>query len=166
MPFLQACSRSTCCIHTGISEEDTGLLQGLRSVGMQRKLPFGGYFAVFFADALLVSMMWAVREFQSTKTMILLILPLGGSSYRVSEYIPPVVMHASSIHESFISSKTTVRTFLLVVILIIFSRRLCSSMACTTWTWAWLCFLVAAVAEKKEELPGTCIMYFSTCNKR
>lgn len=35
--------------------------------------------------------------------MILLILPLGGSSYRVSEYIPLVVMHASSIHESFIS---------------------------------------------------------------
>lgn len=33
--------------------------------------------------------------------MILLILPLGGSSYRVSEYIPLVVMHASSIHESF-----------------------------------------------------------------
>lgn len=29
--------------------------------------------------------------------MILLILPLGGSSYRVSEYIPLVVMHASSI---------------------------------------------------------------------
>lgn len=29
--------------------------------------------------------------------MILLILPLGGSSYRVSEYIPLVVMHASRI---------------------------------------------------------------------
>lgn len=30
-------------------------------------------------------------------------------------------------------------------------------------TWAWLCFLVAAVAEKKEELL---YLYFSTCNKR
>lgn len=30
-------------------------------------------------------------------------LALGGISYRVSEYIPLVVMHASSIHESFIS---------------------------------------------------------------
>lgn len=33
-------------------EEVTGLLQGLRSVGMQRKLPFGGYFAVFFSQML------------------------------------------------------------------------------------------------------------------
>lgn len=57
-------------------EEDTGLLQGLRSVGMQRKLPVGGYFAVFFFRRCFVGleMMWAVREFQSMKAMILLIL--------------------------------------------------------------------------------------------
>lgn len=41
-------------------EEDTGL----RSVGMQRKLPVGGYFAVFRRYFVGLEMMWAVREFQ------------------------------------------------------------------------------------------------------
>lgn len=119
-PFCRR-ARDPPVVYILVCWKNTGLLQGLRSVGMQRKLPVGGYFAVFRRCFVGLEMMWAVREFQSTKAMILLILPLGGSSYRVSEYIPLVVMHASSIHESFISRQHS-RTFLLVVILITFSR--------------------------------------------